>query len=125
MDFPDKWFACQQTPYDRVRFVEYSNPEEINSLEYYKFLDYTQKQIRVRNFTEFRSSLDRFKKLLIDLDTGDWQEYIEDSPESASFEELLSINTPSEEESQSRGEKLVSMVLERKYRNKKFFGIFG
>lgn len=122
MDFPEKWFACQQTPYDRVKFVEHSNQEEISSLEYYKFLEYTQKQIVVSNFMDFRSALDSFKKILIDLETGIWQEYKEEVEESATFEELLALNTPSEEDPMSRGEKVVSRIWERK-RNAKLFGI--
>lgn len=117
---PDRWMSLRQNAYDMIRFVEHSNPEEVNSMGYYRFFDRLNEIVQVQDAEEFRHAVDQFKMVLLDLDTGEWTE-IKDEVRAPTFEELVEINKEDGNESVDPGQKVVSLVWE----NNKKKGLFG
>lgn len=123
-NFPTKWLACRQNAFDRIRFIEYSNPEEMNVLPYYQFLEYIQNGLSVVNFQDFRSAIDHFKQIVIDLETGEWFEYEGESKAPVTFEELVNANKKAEEKTLVGGKKLVADIWEKGRARKSIVGMF-
>ena len=66
------WIILFQNRSDRVVFVSSLNPDERDSLTYYQFLEFINKEFNVHNFPEFRNQLDRFKVIYL-LKDGSWE----------------------------------------------------
>lgn len=121
---PEKWLACQQNANDRIRFIEYSNPEETSSLPYHKFFDYIKQVVAIDGFDNFRTMIDRFKKVLLDLETGKWFEFKQEEDISGlTFEQLLEMNREEEQKEKHSGSKLVDYLWEKRRPTKGAFNV--
>jgi len=100
------WIILFQNRNDRIIFVSSLNPDERDSLGYYQFLEFINKEFNIHNFPEFRNQLDRFKVIYL-LKDGSW-EIIQPEEQEATFEDLYKINGDSkEQEEKSITEKTV------------------
>jgi len=100
------WIILFQNKNDRVIFVSSLNPNERDSLSYYQFFEFINKEFNIHNFLEFKNQLDRFKVIYL-LRSGLW-EIIQLEEQEATFEELYKINGDSkEQEEKSITEKTV------------------
>jgi hypothetical protein len=88
-----EWLVLFQNPYNRIIFISSQNPDERDSLEYYKFLEFVNKQFVIKDFINFKDQLDRFKIIHI-IKEGTW-EIVQDLEEFASFQDLYKINRES------------------------------
>ena len=84
------WIVFFQNPYNRIIFISSQNPDERESLEYFKFLEFLNKEFKVVDFVHLKDQIDRFKIIHLIKD-GTW-ESIKDLEEVASFQDLYKIN---------------------------------
>lgn len=84
------WIVFFQNQYDRVTFISSQNSDERDSLPYYKFLEFINKEFPVAEFVKLKDQLDRFKIICL-LKDGTWE--IQNSLDyTATFKELHDIN---------------------------------
>ena len=87
------WIVFFQNPYNRIIFISSQNPDERESLEFFKFLEFLNKEFKVVDFVHLKDQIDRFKIIHLIKD-GSW-ESIKDLEEVASFQDLYKINDDS------------------------------
>lgn len=98
-----EWIILYQNQYDRVVFLSSTNPEDKDSMPYYKFLEFINYSFNIKDYLAFKDQLDRFKVILL-LKDGSW-EVQQSINQTASFEEMLELNK--EEDDKSPFEKKV------------------
>jgi hypothetical protein len=92
------WIVLFQNKFGKIVFVSSLNPNERESLEYYKFLEFINNEIRIIDFVNFKDQIDRFKTIQLTKD-GKWEV---NEPEicDATFNDLYAINGDIEEQEQ-------------------------
>lgn len=85
-----EWIVLFQNQYGKIVFVSSLNPNERESLEYYKFLEFINNEIRIVDFAAFKDKIDRFKTIILTKD-GKWEVNEPEIPNS-SFSDLYAIN---------------------------------
>lgn len=88
----NKWILFFQNPYNRVVYLT-QEMEDKASMKYNSFLDFLYKDHYIKDPGELKNQLDRFKTILLNLDTGEWEvkEVIIDE-QDVTFEEMLKLN---------------------------------
>ena len=92
----NNFLLCFQTPYDSIKYIT-NDMASPSHLSYHKFMDYIKFTIHVNFFSEFQDELDKFKTILINTDTHDWEIY-EEEKDKIGFKNLFDFNEKRNEE---------------------------
>jgi hypothetical protein len=106
----NNWLLAYQTPNDSVKYITHELSSPI-FLSYNQFIEYIQ-TLFVFDYENFIKQLNRFKTILIDLDTHKWEIYKE-KRRDYNEKELFEFNAKLEKEEEDK-------KIKKSERNKKF-----
>lgn len=84
------WMLCYQTPYDNVYYIM-SNSDKAILLPFKKFIEFAN-TLKIKNYKEFKETLDKFQNIIVDLDKLTWKIYVHEQRKDVTFQELLELN---------------------------------
>ena len=93
------YLLCFQTPHDSVKYITHELASPI-FLSYNSFIDYIQ-TIFVFDYENFVKELNKFKTILIDLDTHRWEIYKEER-KKYNEKEIFEFNAKLEKEEEDK-----------------------
>jgi len=89
----NRWIIFFQNPHDRIVFLT-EEMQEKSAMPYKKFIDFLYSNYITVNRSELQKSIDSFKTILLNADTGEWS--IQEKPSvEGSFEEMIKLNPDS------------------------------
>ena len=107
-----QWIICRQiSKNDLIRYVTSDYPDEAQFLVYLKFLEFIG-NFHIKNFDGFINTLNEFKFIVIYPELMFWEEFVEEKPKEATFEELLELNNINKKK-ESKIEKLKKYIFSK------------
>lgn len=85
-----KWYLIKQDFNDLIYCVSNEKPEDYSLFEYREFLEFSH-QLFIKQYKEFIKTLNSFKYILLDCETGEFT-IPEEKCETFTFDELYEYN---------------------------------